>query len=134
MANARYSLDPHTDGLARGELLVSVCAQCAAPQFPPKARCFACGAAGAPDWVVSAGTGRLWSFATFHKTYLPEFALPTPYVVAVVALDEGLRLYGNVVGVPADALQVGLPVRAQFDETRISDPRLTFTADRRRNR
>jgi uncharacterized OB-fold protein len=134
MTNARYSLDPHTDGLARGELLISVCAQCAAPQFPPKAQCIACGAVDAPDWVVSAGTGRLWSFATFHKTYLPEFALPTPYVVAVVALDEGVRLYGNVLGVPLDALRVGLPVRAQFAGTGTGAPRLTFTADRQRNR
>jgi uncharacterized OB-fold protein len=130
---SRCSLTPHTHGLTRGELQLSVCARCATPQFPPKAQCSSCGDTDAPDWVACAGTGRLWSFAAFHKAYLPDFDLPTPYVVAVIALDEGVRLYGNVVGTPSAVLRVGLPVRAEFGSTGTGVGRLAFTVERQRN-
>ncbi|MGE0220503.1 Zn-ribbon domain-containing OB-fold protein [Mycolicibacterium sp.] len=126
---ARYALDTHTAALQQGRLLISVCAACATPQFPPKARCGHCGDTGAPRWIAAKGTGELWSFATFHKAYLPDFDLPTPYVVAVVALDEGVRVYGNVVGRPTAELQVGAAVRARFVIDRCGPPRLTFSLD-----
>jgi len=127
MNAARCSLALHLDGLSRGDLLISACAKCATPDFPPGTQCGSCGDTEPPSWKPCTGSGRLWSFAAFHKAYLSDFHLPTPYVVAVIELDEGVRLFGNVVGTPMSALRVGQPVRAEFN-TIAGGTHLIFTA------
>lgn len=128
MRPARSSLAPHLDGLNRGELLISVCARCGVPEFPPRTQCGSCGAEDAPKWTQCRGTGRLWSFAAFHKSYLPDFHLPTAYVVAVIELYEGVLLYSNMIGTPITELQVGQPVRAEFTAGAEGGTHLMFTA------
>ncbi|MFC9552274.1 Zn-ribbon domain-containing OB-fold protein [Rhodococcus sp. NPDC056960] len=110
----RYSLTPHLEGLARHELLISACAACGSQQFPPKAVCTRCGSMQRPRWSRVSGDGRLWSYSVFHKTYLTDFHLPSPYVVAVIELDNGARIYGNLVGVPMPSLRIGQRVHAEF--------------------
>jgi uncharacterized protein len=127
----RWSLSAHLDGLRRGELLISACGRCGASDFPPRTQCGLCADTEIPSWTQCDGSGWLWSFAAFHRPYLPEFYLPTPYVVAVIELDEGVRLYGNVVGLPMSVLRVGQPVRANFSAIAEGGPHLTFTADER---
>ena len=110
----RYSLTAHREGLARHELLISACAACGTQQFPPKVVCTRCGDTETPQWNAVTGEGHLWSYATFRKTYRTDFHLPSPYVVAVIELDEGARIYGNLVGVPMPSLRIGQRVRAEF--------------------
>jgi uncharacterized OB-fold protein len=106
------ALAAYRDGLARGELLVTRCPDCGNRQLPPRPVCPACSSTRTPEWVAVSGRGRVWSYVVFHKPYLAE-GPPTPYTVAVVALDEGPRLITNIVA--ADDLRVGLPVDATFE-------------------
>ncbi|MGW0163006.1 Zn-ribbon domain-containing OB-fold protein [Mycobacterium sp. NPDC003323] len=76
--------------------------------------------------MPSAGTGRLWSFAAFHKEYLDDFHLPAPYVVAIVALDEGVRLYANIIDSTMTDLQVDSSVRSRFITDASGTTHLTF--------
>lgn len=126
--NPRYSLTAHLEGLARHELLISACAACENHQFPPKAACTRCGNTESPQWTTVSGEGRLWSYAAFHRTYLTDFYLPSPYVVAVIELDEGARIYGNVVGAPMSSLRIGQRVRADFTTIDDGDSHLIFVA------
>ena len=45
----------------------------------------------------------------------PELAEDAPYVIAFVELDEGVRMFTNVVGLAADAVAVGMRVRSRFE-------------------
>jgi len=56
----------------------------------------------------------VWSFATYRRTYHP--AMPAPYVVALVELDEGPRLISNVVGCAPEDVAIDMPVRVRFEE------------------
>ena len=38
-----------------------------------------------------------------------------PYVLAIVELDEGLRMTSNIVAAP-ESVKVGMPVAVQFDD------------------
>ena len=40
-------------------------------------------------------------------------------MVALVDLDEGVRMVGELLGVPPDRVRIGMPVRAEF--VRIDD-------------
>jgi len=64
------------------------------------------------SWTRSAGRGRVYSFVVYHEPRLPGFEYP--YVVAVIELDEGVRLIANVVGVEPARLRIGQPVRVAF--------------------
>lgn len=99
------------DGCARGELLIQRCASCGALRHPPRP---ACGACGSLEWdtVASSGRGEVFSYAVHHHPPVPGFY--APYLVALVALEEGTRLLANLVGVAPDEVTVGMPVQATF--------------------
>jgi uncharacterized OB-fold protein len=71
------------------------------------------------DWVEAAGTGRIYSYTIVHRTPNAEFADDCPYVLAIVELDEGVRLSTRIVDTPLDQLRCDLPVRVTFE--RIDD-------------
>lgn len=114
---------PGTDGLGAefyehaartGALHLQRCDDCGRWRHPPRIRCAACGS-DAWSWQPVAGTGRLFTWTVTHRAVDPAFAGELPYVVAVVELDEGPRVVGNVVDViPAD-LVLDLPMRVVLD-------------------
>jgi uncharacterized OB-fold protein len=50
----------------------------------------------------------------FHRPYFD--GLPVPYTVIQVRLDCGVRLFSNPASVEADALRIGMPVEAAFED------------------
>jgi len=57
---------------------------------------------------VSSGRGAVYATAVPHHPQAPGFDYPL--LVAVVELEEGVRLVSNVVGIERDELRIGLPV------------------------
>jgi uncharacterized OB-fold protein len=104
---------PYWDAAADGRLLIQRCSSCERHQWYPRAHCVVCGAAD-PEWVVAKGTGRLHTFTVLQKTPNPEFQGDLPYVLAIVELDEGVRVSANVVGVDHDALRCEMPLQVTF--------------------
>jgi uncharacterized OB-fold protein len=54
------------------------------------------------------------TFTIVRQTSEPYFAARLPYVVAMIDLDEGARLMGNVVGCSVDAVRIGMRVAVSF--------------------
>jgi uncharacterized OB-fold protein len=101
---------PHWDALVEGHLLFQRCADCATPRLPPSDRCAAC-LGDRLSWEASAGRGRLISWTTFHRAYVPDHPQAPPYVVLLVALDEGPQLLGALAGKRgAELLRAGADV------------------------
>ena len=111
----RPAVSPDTaffwDGTAAGELRIQRCGGCGALRHPPGPMCPACGAAR-PGYVVAAGTGEVYSYVVQHHPPVPGKQMPL--VVALVALPEGVRMVGELLGVNPDQVRVGMPVRAEF--------------------
>jgi hypothetical protein len=99
------------DGTAAGELRIQRCGGCGALRHPPGPMCPACGAAR-PGYVVAAGTGEVYSYVVQHHPPVPGKQLPI--VVALVALPEGVRMVGELLGADPERVRIGLPVRAEF--------------------
>jgi uncharacterized OB-fold protein len=97
-----------------GMLHLQRCDACAAWRHPPRIRCARCGS-DAWSWQPAAGTGRIFTWTVTHRATDPAFADEVPYAIVVVALDEGPRVVGNVVGIAPDALALDLPVRVRLD-------------------
>ena len=64
------------------------------------------------DYVVAAGTGTVFSFVVHHAPKVPGRSLP--FVVALVELDEGVRMLGELRGADPAAVRIGMGVRATF--------------------
>jgi len=79
--------------------------------FPPRP-----GYAGDFEWVRMSGRGRVRTFIITRPPFLPAFAQKVPFVIAVIELDEGPRLVGNVLDCPIEEVHVGMPVELCFQD------------------
>jgi uncharacterized OB-fold protein len=101
---------PFWEAAAEGRLLFQECPVCGNRQFYPRPLCLACGAD--PTWVEASGHGTVHTFTVVRQFGAPPFKDELPYVVAVIELDEGVKMMGNVTGCPVDAVSVGMAVEA----------------------
>jgi len=66
----------------------------------------------ASDYVVASGKGTVFSFVVHHAPKVPGRTLP--FVIALVELEEGVRMLGELRNVDAASVEVGMPVRATY--------------------
>jgi len=115
----RYPLQPAVSpdtaffwaGAREGELRIQRCAECGELRHPPGPMCPRCHATKR-DHVTAEGRGVVHSYVVHHHPPVP--GLTPPYVVALVELDEGVRMVGNLLGCPPEDAYVGMPVELEF--------------------
>ena len=105
---------PFWDAAKRGELVLPHCRTCSTVFFYPRELCPECLSSDL-DWVTASGRGRVYSYTIVHQPAHPTFRADSPYVYAIVQLDEGVRMVSNVVDCPHDELAINMPVAAVFD-------------------
>jgi uncharacterized protein len=64
------------------------------------------------DYVVSSGKGTVFSFVVHHAPKVPGRTLP--FVIALVQLEEGVRMLGELRGADPSTAEIGMPVRATY--------------------
>ena len=109
---------PFWDAVQARELRLQRCEDCSHVWYPPGPVCPQC---LSERWQFDrmSGRGRVVAWTVFHRQYFP--AIPVPYPVVSVMLDEGPLMIGNPVGIGADGLRLDLPVEATFEEARDAD-------------
>lgn len=68
------------------------------------------------EWIEASGLGTVYSFTIARRPTAPQWASDVPYVLAIVELAEGARMTTNIVNCDVDAVRIGMPVRAVFDD------------------
>ncbi|MEZ0383107.1 bifunctional MaoC family dehydratase N-terminal/OB-fold nucleic acid binding domain-containing protein [Mycobacterium sp. pW045] len=71
------------------------------------------------DYIVASGNGTVFSFVVHHAPKVPGRSVP--FVIALVELEEGVRMLGELRGVDAAAVRIGMPVRAIYLDFPASD-------------
>ena len=105
---------PFWQGAKQAVVMLQRCLDCGRHRFPAARTCVHCHGERS-EWVKSSGRGVVESHCSFHKAYWPAFENEVPYNVVQVRLDEGVRLYSNLLGVPREAIRSGLRVKACFE-------------------
>ena len=103
------------EALARHELYFQRCRDCGTKRFYPRAVCPTC-LSSATEWVRASGRGSVYSFSVTHQNQAPGFREELPYVLAIVELEEGVRLMTNVVACAPDTVRIGMAVEVVFDD------------------
>jgi uncharacterized protein len=62
------------------------------------------------EWRPGSGRGEVHAVSVMYRPGNPMMADRVPYAVALVELEEGVRIMSNVVGIEADQVKVGMPV------------------------
>jgi uncharacterized OB-fold protein len=104
------------EGLKQGKILIQRCKACKALRHPPRPMCSKCGSF---EWdtVEASGRGTIYSYAISYHRPLPT--LPHPTVILLVALEEGVRMVGDLVEAhESPAPEVGQAVTAEI----LADP------------
>ena len=68
------------------------------------------------DYVVSIGRGTVYSFVM--PKYPPLPFIQYPYVVALIELDEGVRIVSNLCDIEPEAIENGMPGRGVLRDIR----------------
>jgi uncharacterized OB-fold protein len=111
---------PFWDGVAEGVLRLQRCGDCDRCIYYPRAVCPSCMTSDL-EWVDASGRGVVHSFTVVHRAP-PDYRDEAPYAVALVDLDEGVRMMTRLVDVEPAAVRVGLLVEVAIR----GEPRLPY--------
>ena len=117
---------PFWDGMREGRLMLQRCGSTGAYLFPPVTFCP--GSLETPEWVEASGRATVFSWIVVrHPVPRDIYAEEVPYVVAIVELEEGCRMTGNLVECAPDDVQAGMAVEIVY---RRVTPEITLPAFR----
>ncbi len=103
---------PFWDAARRHELMLQRCGACRAFIYYPRPRCPHC-FSDRLSWERASGRGTIYSYTVVYRASSSTFA-DAPYVLAIVELDEGVRMTTNIVA-PPELVRIGKPVVVHFD-------------------
>lgn len=104
---------PFWDATRQQRYLVQWCVDCNRAVHFPRSFCPHC-SGSALEWRPATGRGTVYSYTVDHRPQNPAFGAE-PYVVALVDLEEGVRVMTNIVGAPPGEVRVGLPVELTWE-------------------
>ena len=103
------------DAASKNILLIQKDPVTSAAQMYPRAR-----VAGfperEPEWIEASGRGTLYSFTVVQRSIHKEFAAMTPFVIAIVDLEEGARITSWIVDTPVEVIRCDMALRVVFRE------------------
>ena len=114
---------PFWEGLKAERLLIQQCERCSHWVFYPRRHCPAC-FTHALTWREVSGGATLYSFTVTRIPTLPDFADEMPQILAVVELDQGVRINTNLVGLDESEVKVGMRLQPVFAEVDAKGNRL----------
>ena len=99
------------------ELWLRNCGDCNQAYFYPRDICPHCFSRNT-SWIQASGKGTLHTFAIVHRAPTPAFRDDAPFVVAMVDLEEGVRMPTNLVEVEPDPanITIGMAVEVIFED------------------
>ncbi len=106
---------PFWQAAAEGRLAIPRCEMCGRYVWYPQATCYACQGTRL-TWTPVSGRGRLFTWVSVQRAFLPQFAGEVPFVPALVALaeDPAVRLVTRLVDYDLAALTIDMPVEVVF--------------------
>ncbi len=104
---------PFWQGLAAGKVLLQQCNACNKWIYYPRSHCPAC-LSNDVSWQEVTGEGKIYSYTIARRPTAPQFKGMEPQFIAVVELNEGVRMNSVIVNVSKSELQVGLQLKPVF--------------------
>jgi len=99
-------------GTRERKLMIQRCTATQRPQWYPRSHSMH--APGAPvEWMQASGRGTLFTYSVIHRG---NGTTPTPYICAVVELEEGVLFTTTLRGVGDEDMRIGMPLQVDYAE------------------
>lgn len=112
-------IDPGTEPFwtaARDHRLsIPRCRSCGHHHFYPRELCPHCHSDDI-EWCDAGGRGTVYSYTIARRPAGPAFAPDVPYVIALITLDEDVRMLTNIVTDDVETVRIGSRVEVRFDD------------------
>lgn len=111
------------EGLRNNCLLVQRCSHCGTWQFGPEWLCHRCHAFD-PEWIEIEPSGLIYSWERVWHPSHSALRQTGPYLAVLVEIPHagGVRMVGNLLGDPMQAVSIGAAVEGLFEHHPDSDP------------
>ena len=108
----REEAKEYWEGLKEGKLRIQKCQSCQQYVFYPREFCphdF-----GKLEYTNVSGRGKILSYTLVEKTAHPAYAAHTPFVMAVVQLEEGPTMLSHILEASPEAVEINQEVELTF--------------------
>ena len=108
---------PFWRSIDRQAMELPYCGSCGRFHFYPRPVCPACWSDDL-SWRPVDGRGKVWSYTIVRFAHGAHEGWKTrvPYAVALIELEEGVRMMGNVVDCPVETVRSGMAVTLAYRE------------------
>ena len=106
------------EGTKQHKLLIQECQDCKAKIFYPRQYCPGCWSSNL-GWAEASGKGTVFCHTITLAGVEEKFAADLPFVLAMVDLEEGIRMMTRIVECEPEAVSIGMDVEVVFED--ISD-------------
>lgn len=119
--------EPYWEGLKEGILRVQRCNKCLTWQFAPEWICHRCHQFH-PEWVEIEPKGQIYSWERVWHPAHAAIRNHGPYLAVLVELPQAgyVRMVGNLLGDPLQAVEIGLEVAGVFEHHLEESPPFTL--------
>lgn len=107
--------EPFWASVRAHEMALPWCVECGKPHFYPQALCPFC-LGDEIQFRPASGKGTIYSFTEVRRAPTPDFKDDVPYILCLVELEEGVRLFTTLVDVAASDAEIGMPVEVVYDD------------------
>ncbi len=107
--------EPYWAAAREGKLLIQRCQSCGRNIFYPRLSCPFCFSDN-PEWVEASGRAVVYSFSVAQNNCPSAFMADMPFVIAIVRLEEGVRMMTNIVDCDPETVYCGMPVQVTFEK------------------
>jgi uncharacterized protein len=104
---------PFWEATKEHRLVLPWCTACDAPFWFPRGVCPRC-LGQTITWEESHGRGVLYAFSVHRRPGPGRSREDGPYAVALVDLDENIRLMSNIIGCDEEGLTVGMTLQVSW--------------------
>jgi len=112
----RPETKPYWDACKKHELLIPKSKETGELFFYPRAMSPGDDMSEDIEWVKSKGKGKVWTFSVHHMGPSKAYKGDPPHVVALVEMEEGVKMMSNIVDCDPHDVQIGMEVEVVFDD------------------
>lgn len=105
----------------RYNLVGTKCETCGTFYMPERKICYKCRRKGKISPYKFSGRGKIFTY-TVIRVAPEDYEFFVPYVLAIIDLEEGTRITGQVVDVDPETVKVGQPVEVVFRKIHEDNP------------
>jgi uncharacterized OB-fold protein len=104
---------PYWQGAREGVLMMQQCKSCQQYQFYPRTLCSHCDSKDL-SWTAVSGRGKVKSYSVVRRGISADYE--APYIVALIALTEGVTMMSSIQATDPDSISIGADVEVVFED------------------